>query len=488
MNPTQTNSADNSKNKELSIFEAFIPVVALILMLFYNVFFVFGDNALNGSNQFILLLGAAIAAVIGFFKKTSYSQILNKVSENLKSTTGALLILLMVGALSGTWLVSGIIPTMIYYGLQLLNPTFFLVATVIICAIISIATGSSWTTSATVGIALMGIGESLGISTGMTAGAVLSGAYFGDKMSPLSDTTNLAPAMAGAELFTHIKYMTITTVPTLLITLLLFFIIGLNIEVIGTPNVSDKLEAINSVFNISPWLMLVPSAVVVLIVKKTPPLVALLVGTLLAALTSVLAQPQILMSIAETESYNFETAYKGVMQSITIETAVETTSADLNDLFSSGGMQGMLDTIWLIICAMVFGGVMDAIGALSRISKALLSLATSTLGLFASTVASCLALNVTASDQYLALVIPGKMFKKAYKDKGLAPENLSRTLEDSGTVTSVLIPWNTCGAFQSSVLGVSVANYFLYAFFNWISPFMTLLIAGLSFKIKQLKS
>ena len=488
MNPTQTNSADNSKNKELSIFEALIPVLALILMLFYNVFFVFGDNALNGSNQFILLLGAAVAAIVGFFKKTSYSQMLNEVSENLKSTTGALLILLMVGALSGTWLVSGIIPTMIYYGLQLLNPTFFLVATVIICAIISIATGSSWTTSATVGIALTGIGETLGISLGMTAGAVLSGAYFGDKMSPLSDTTNLAPAMAGAELFTHIKYMAITTVPTFIITLLLFFIIGLNIEVSGTPNVSDKLEAINNAFNISPWLMLVPLAVVVLIVKKTPPLIALLAGTLLAAMTSVLAQPQILMSIAETNSYNFETAYKGVMQSITAKTAVETTSADLNDLFSSGGMQGMLDTIWLIICAMVFGGVMDAIGALSRISKALLSLATSTFGLFASTVASCLALNVTASDQYLALVIPGKMFKKAYKDKGLAPENLSRTLEDSGTVTSVLVPWNTCGAFQSSVLGISVADYFLYAFFNWISPFMTLLIAGLSFKIKQLKS
>ena len=488
MNPTQTNSADNSKNKELSIFEALIPVVALILMLFYNVFFVFGDNALNGSNQFILLLGAAVAAIIGFLKKTSYSRMINEVSENLKSTTGALLILLMVGALSGTWLVSGIIPTMIYYGLQLLNPTFFLVATVIICAIISIATGSSWTTSATVGIALVGIGETLGISVGMTAGAVLSGAYFGDKMSPLSDTTNLAPAMAGTELFTHIKYMAITTVPTFIITLLLFFIIGLNIEVRGTPNISDKLEAINNALNISPWLMLVPLAVVVLIVKKTPPLVALLAGTLLAALTSVLAQPQILMSIVGTDSYNFETAYKGVMQSITVETAVETTSADLNDLFSSGGMQGMLDTIWLIICAMVFGGVMDAIGALSRISKALLSLATSTFGLFASTVSSCLALNVTASDQYLALVIPGKMFKKAYKDKGLAPENLSRTLEDSGTVTSVLVPWNTCGAFQSSVLGVSVADYFLYAFFNWISPFMTLLIAGLSFKIKHLKS
>ena len=377
---------------------------------------------------------------------------------------------------------------MIYYGLQLLNPTFFLVASVLICAIISIATGSSWTTSATVGIALIGIGDTLGISLGMTAGAVLSGAYFGDKMSPLSDTTNLAPAMAGAELFDHIKYMAITTVPTFVITLFLFLIIGFNIEINGTPDISNKLEAIDQAFNISPWLLLVPIMVVVLIVKKTPPLVALLTGTLLAALASILAQPQILMSIAESETFNFETAYKGVMQSITVDTAVETSSIELNDLFSSGGMKGMMGTIWLIICAMVFGGVMDAIGALSKISKVLLALASSTFGLFASTVASCLALNVTASDQYLALVVPGKMFKKAYQDKGLAPENLSRTLEDSGTVTSVLVPWNTCGAYQSSVLGVHVADYFIYAFFNWISPFMTLLVAGLSLKIKQLKS
>jgi NhaC family Na+:H+ antiporter len=322
----------------------------------------------------------------------------------------------------------------------------------------------------------------------MTAGAVLSGAYFGDKMSPLSDTTNLAPAMAGAELFDHIKYMAITTVPTFVITLFLFLIIGFNIEINGTPDISNKLEAIDQAFNISPWLLLVPIMVVVLIVKKTPPLVALLTGTLLAALASILAQPQILMSIAESETFNFETAYKGVMQSITVDTAVETSSIELNDLFSAGGMKGMMDTIWLIICAMVFGGVMDAIGALSKISKVLLALASSTFGLFASTVASCLALNVTASDQYLALVVPGKMFKKAYQDKGLAPENLSRTLEDSGTVTSVLVPWNTCGAYQSSVLGVHVADYFIYAFFNWISPFMTLLVAGLSLKIKQLKS
>lgn len=488
MNPAESKNPIKSESKELSIYTALVPVLALILMLFYNVFFVFGDDALSGSNQFILILGAAVAAIVGFINKTSYQKMLEEVSENLKSTSGALLILLMVGALSGTWLVSGIIPTMIYYGLQLLNPTFFLVASVLICAIISIATGSSWTTSATVGIALIGIGDTLGISLGMTAGAVLSGAYFGDKMSPLSDTTNLAPAMAGAELFDHIKYMAITTVPTFVITLFLFLIIGFNIEINGTPDISNKLEAIDQAFNISPWLLLVPIMVVVLIVKKTPPLVALLTGTLLAALASILAQPQILMSIAESETFNFETAYKGVMQSITVDTAVETSSIELNDLFSSGGMKGMMGTIWLIICAMVFGGVMDAIGALSKISKVLLTLASSTFGLFASTVASCLALNVTASDQYLALVVPGKMFKKAYEDKGLAPENLSRTLEDSGTVTSVLVPWNTCGAFQSSVLGVHVADYFMYAFFNWISPFMTLLIAGLSLKIKQLKS
>lgn len=474
------------ETEELTIWEALIPVIALVAMLFFNVFYVFGDDALSGSNQFILLLGAAIAAIVGYFKKVKYKYMLEMVAENVKSTTGALLILLLVGALAGTWLVSGIIPSMIYYGLQILNPTFFLVASVIICSVISIATGSSWTTSATVGIALIGIGNTLGISEGMTAGAVLSGAYFGDKMSPLSDTTNLAPAMAGSELFDHIKYMAYTTVPTIIITLIIFLIIGLNIETNGSPDITDKLEAINGAFNISPWLFCVPLIVIVLIVKKTPPLVALLLGTLFGAVASIITQPQIVMSIADASVLNFESAYKGIMKAITVDTAVETSSVELNDLFTTGGMNGMLGTIWLIICAMVFGGVMEAIGALSRISKTLLNLATTTFGLFASTVTSCLALNVTASDQYLSIVVPGKMFKKAYEDRGLAPENLSRTIEDSGTVTSVLIPWNTCGAYQSGVLGVSVADYFVFAFFNWISPFMTLLFAAFSIKIKKL--
>ena len=393
----------------------------------------------------------------------------------------------MVGALAGTWLISGIIPSMIYYGLQILNPTIFLAASVVICAIISIATGSSWTTSATVGIALIGIGNTLGISAGMTAGAVLSGAYFGDKMSPLSDTTNLAPTMAGGELFAHIKYMAITTIPTILVTLLVFVIIGFSIETTGSPDVSDKLVAIDDAFNISPWLFVVPAIVIFLIVKKTPPLIALLAGTLLAGVAAIIAQPEIVLNVAGETELTANSAYKGVMNAITTDSAVVTKSKELNDLFTAGGMYGMLGTIWLIICAMVFGGVMDAIGALSRISGALLSLASSVFGLFASTVASCLALNVTASDQYLAIVVPGKMFKKAYEDKGLAPENLSRTLEDSGTVTSVLIPWNTCGAYQSGVLGVGVGEYFVYAIFNWLSPFTTLLFAALNIKIKQLK-
>ena len=473
------------ENTELNIWEALIPILALVGMLAYNIF-VFGDDALSGSNQFILLMGAAVAAVVGFRNKVTYKRMIEEVAENVKSTTGALLILLMVGALAGTWLISGIIPSMIYYGLQILNPSIFLAACVIICAIISIATGSSWTTSATVGIALVGIGDTLGISLGMTAGAVLSGAYFGDKMSPLSDTTNLAPAMAGGELFDHIKYMAMTTIPTISITFIVFIIIGLNLDPTGSPDISDKLKAIDESFNINPWLFIVPVLVIVMIIKKTSPLIALLIGTLLGAGAAIIAQPDIVAKIAGADSLNFSSAYKGVMNAITVDTSVETSSTELNDLFSAGGMRGMLGTIWLIICAMVFGGVMDAIGALARITQALLKVATTTFGLFASTVASCLALNVTASDQYLALVVPGKMFKKAYEDRGLAPENLSRTLEDSGTVTSVLVPWNTCGAYQSGVLGVPVIDYFVFAIFNWLSPFMTLLFAGFNIKIKQL--
>ncbi|GAB2771241.1 Na+/H+ antiporter NhaC [Salinimicrobium soli] len=472
-------------NKELNIWEALFPVFALIGMLAYNVF-VYGDDALSGSNQFILLLGAAVAAIVGIFNKVSFDLMIEEVALNVKSTTGAILILLMVGSLAGTWLISGIIPTMIYYGLQILNPTIFLAATVVICSVISVATGSSWTTSATVGIALIGIADALGISLGMTAGAILSGAYFGDKMSPLSDTTNLAPAMAGTDLFTHIRYMTLTTVPTIIVTLIVFIILGFSIEPAGATDTASILTSIDAAFNINGWLFVVPALVIILIVKKTPPLIALLCGTLLGAVAALIFQPEVVMAVAGAKELTFEAGYRGLMNAITVETAIETENTQLNDLFSSGGMSGMLGTIWLIICAMVFGGIMDAIGALATISKALLNLFHTTFGLFASTVVSCITLNATASDQYLAIVVPGKMFAKAYKDKGLAPENLSRSLEDSGTVTSVLVPWNTCGAYHSGVLGVPVASYFVYAIFNYLSPFMTLLFAALNIKIRRL--
>ena len=479
------------KNRELKLWEALIPVFALIGMLAYNVLYAYNgpdDNALGGSNQFILLLGGAVAAIVGYFTKVPFHKMLDEVANNIKSTASAILILLMVGALAGTWMVSGIIPSMIYYGLQILSPAIFLPATLIICSVISIATGSSWTTSATVGIALIGIGGALGFDLGMVAGAVISGAYFGDKLSPMSDTTNLAPAMAGTDLFTHIKYMTLTTIPTYIITLILFIVLGLSVEVSGEANTNDLLNSITASFNVTPLLFLVPVIVIGLIVKKTEPLVALLVGTLLAGIFGIIFQPEIVTQITGADSLTFKSAYKGVMQAITTEVIVPTESKTLADLFTSGGMAKMLPTIWLILCAMVFGGIMDAIGALARISESLLKLAHTTFGLFASTVGSCLALNITASDQYLAIVVPGKMFAKAYKDKGLAPENLSRTLEDTGTVTSVLVPWNTCGAYQAGTLGVSTLDYLPYAFFNILSPFMTLIFAAFNIKIKQLVS
>jgi len=467
-------------NKELNLTEALIPVVILMGLLSYNIFFVEGQEWFGTyTNQIILLLGGAVAAIVGFFNKTTVKTMLEEVWENLKSVFVPIMILFLVGALAGTWLVSGVIPAMVYYGLQVLSPEIFLPASVIIAAVISIATGSSWTTSATVGIALVGIGTALGINSGMIAGAVISGAYFGDKMSPLSDTTNLAPAMAGTDLFTHIRYMALTTVPTIIVTLIVFAIISASIEPTGNADISNLLTSIDETFNTSAWLFLVPAAVILLILLKTKPLVALAAGTILAAIFALIFQPEVLKTLSDS-------SFSAIVNSILTDTSIATDNEKLNDLFSSGGMEGMLWTILLIICAMVFGGIMDGIGALARITKALLSIASTIFGLFASTVLSCLGLNVIASDQYLAIVIPGKMFKKAYEDKGLAPENLSRTLEDSGTVTSVLIPWNTCGAYQSGVLGVSVADYFVYAIFNWLSPFTTLVFAAFRIKIKML--
>lgn len=464
-----------------SFLEALIPVFILMSLLAVNIFV--GDGELFGeySNHLILLFAALVTFILGTQRGVRIRKIWAEVYENLKSVITPIIILFLVGALAGTWLISGIIPAMVYYGLQVLNPDIFLPASVIISAIISIATGSSWTTSATVGIALIGIGSALGISSGMIAGAVISGAYFGDKMSPLSDTTNLAPAMAGTDLFTHIKYMTITTIPSLIITLIFFSILSLNIDVKGSADLGNLLTSVESVFNISPSLFVVPGIVILLILLKTKPIFALAIGVISATILAIIMQPQVLQELGDS-------TLSVLVNSVVFDTTLITDNSKLNELFTASGMWGMKWTVLLIVAAMIFGGVMDGVGYLSKITEVLLKRATTIFGLFSSTVLSCLGLNAIASDQYLAIVIPGKMYKKAYQDRGLAPENLSRTLEDSGTVTSVLIPWNTCGAYQSGVLGVGVFEYFAFAIFNWISPFVTLFFAYFMIKIRRVKT
>lgn len=480
---------EDTSKKIIPLQIAILPLIFLVTLLSFNLYanvFIYDADPLAGSSQFILILSGAFAAMIGNLYNVSYKDVVNSISNSIKSVTPALIILLWVGALAGTWMISGIIPSMVYYGLKILDPNIFLPACIIICSIISVATGSSWTTSATVGIALVGIGKALEIPAGMVGGAVIAGAYFGDKLSPLSDTTNLAAAVSKVDLFKHIKYLTYTTIPSISITLIVFIILGINQSSSGITDNSFLINTIENTFNISLILFIVPIIVLIMIVKKTPPIKALTVGTLLGALFAILFQPQIINELSDSSNSSIIASYKVLIDTITSDVSITTESEILNELFSTGGMIGMLNTIFLVMATMIFGGSMDAIGAIKSISKALLNLADNIFKLFASTVASCLALNLTASDQYLSIVVSGKMFEKAFEDKGLAPENLSRTLEDSATVTSALIPWNSCGAYHSSVLGVSVGEYFIYAIFNWISPFMTLIYAALRIKIRTL--
>ena len=480
---------ERNKQKNFTSTNCNFTSIFLVTLLSFNLYanvFIYDADPLAGSSQFILILSGAFAAMIGNLYNVSYKDVVNSISNSIKSVTPALIILLWVGALAGTWMISGIIPSMVYYGLKILDPNIFLPACIIICSIISVATGSSWTTSATVGIALVGIGKALEIPAGMVGGAVIAGAYFGDKLSPLSDTTNLAAAVSKVDLFKHIKYLTYTTIPSISITLIVFIILGINQSSSGVTDNSYLINTIENTFNISLVLFIVPIIVLIMIVKKTPPIKALTIGTLLGALFAILFQPQIINELSDSSNSSIIASYKVLIDTITSDVSITTESEILNELFSTGGMIGMLNTIFLVMATMIFGGSMDAIGAIKSISKALLNLADNIFKLFASTVASCLALNLTASDQYLSIVVSGKMFEKAFEDKGLAPENLSRTLEDSATVTSALIPWNSCGAYHSSVLGVSVGEYFIYAIFNWISPFMTLIYAALKIKIRTL--
>jgi NhaC family Na+:H+ antiporter len=469
-------------NKEISLFDSLTPIIILIILLYINVS-IYGDSSIDGSNQFILILGASIAFIFGIKNKIKSKDIFLTISENLKSISTPIIILLLVGALSGTWLVSGIIPSMIYYGLKLVNVSFFLPSCVVISSIVALATGSSWSTSATVGIGLIGIGKALGFDLGIVAGAIISGAYFGDKMSPLSDTTNLAAAVSGSNLFEHIKYMTITTVPTIIIAIVFFTVYNLLNEPNQIVENMGYVESMKEYFFISPILFLVPLIVILFIIKKINPIISLFVGVIIASIFFLIFQNELIVKLVNELGIN---RYQIIMNSIVSETNIQTDITFLSELFNSDGMKGMLNTIWLVISAMIFGGVMESIGALKKISIYLLSLAKSTTGLFSSTILSCFTVNISASDQYLAIVIPGKMFSSAYKDRKLSSLNLSRTIEDSGTVTSVLIPWNTCGAYQSSVLNVNVIDYFIYAIFNWLSPITTLVVVSLGYKIKRI--
>ena len=374
---------------------------------------------------------------------------------------------------------------MIYYGLQILNPEYFLIASCCICAIVSLASGSSWSTIATVGIALIGIGQVLGISEGLVAGSIISGAYFGDKLSPLSDTTNLAAAMSSSNLFSHIKYMMYTTIPSFLISIIIFFIIGLSIETTTTQNINDLLISLENKFNINYWLFLVPLIVVLLIIKKIPAIPSLMSGVILGGIFAIIFQPEIIKEISQVNTLNFKEYYMVVMNSIASEIQINTDNDLMNNLLNSTGMKGMLSTIWLVICAMSFGGAMQETELLKRISDPIIKHAKSNGSLIATTSGTCMFFNLTTADQYLSIVVPGKMFENSFKNKGLAPENLSRTLEDSGTVTSVLIPWNTCGAAQSAVLGVATLTYLPFCFFNLISPIMTIAYGYLNIKIKK---
>ena len=508
---------------------ALAPALVLVLLLSVNVL-LYGADATYGPNQIALILAAAFAAVGGLSLKVPMKKMLGGITTSLNAALPAILILLLIGALSGTWMLSGIVPAMIYYGLNVLEPSYFLMASVVICSIVSVATGSSWSTVATVGVALMGIGTALEAPQAMTAGAIISGAYFGDKLSPLSDTTNLAAAMAGTDLITHIRYMLWTTVPSILITLGLFWYLGTTLDTSGAnpADVSALQAVLASRFNITPWLFIVPVVVLVLVFMKVDAVAALFVGTLLGAAVAIVAQPAIIHSLVgdqdqpaearsilqlSTDSYRASVKammgklegavdFSGIKLSETEETAKEAgddkqalmdalTPAEKANVFakkllSSKGMAGMMNTIWLIICAMCFGGVMEACGMLKRITDALIQFARSTGSLIATTVSTCLFLNLTASDQYLAIVVPGRMFRQTYKDRGLAPQNLSRTLEDSGTVTSVLVPWNTCGAAQMAVLHLTSYAYIGFCFFNYLSPMMTVIFGFTGIAIAKL--
>ena len=477
---------DDSQKKMPSPLLSLMPVVVLVGLLF-PVIKVFGADSLNGASQVVLLISAAVCASLSMlFCGTQWKTIERAIVNNITNVASALLILLLIGALSATWMISGIIPTFIYYGMRLISPDYYLASTCAICAIVSVITGSSWTTVATIGIALSGIGLVQGFSPGWVGGAIISGAYFGDKISPLSDTTILASAITDTPLFVHVRYLMITTVPSIVIALIIYMIAGLSHQTTVDGDFALFSDSLRQTFHISPWLMLVPVAMIILIAKRTSPLITLFLSFFLAGIFALIFQPHLLREIAGTELSGIQTQFKGLMMTIYGSTQVETGHADLNDLVSTRGMAGMMNTIWLIICAMCFGGTMTASRMISSIISVFLRFMKNTVGMVASTIFSAIFFNICTADQYLAIILTGDMYKDIYRQKGYEGRLLGRTTEDGATVTSPLIPWNTCGMTQATVLGIPTLTYLPYCFFNLLSPLLSIIVAATGYKIKRI--
>ncbi|WP_417684731.1 Na+/H+ antiporter NhaC [Pseudidiomarina gelatinasegens] len=468
-----------------TILQASLPLIALIVMLGLSVF-LFGEDSSYGPNQIALWIAAGVAIAIGFYNKFSWADIEDGIKEGISVALGALLIILAVGSLIGTWLLAGTVPSMIYFGLELLNPSWFYAASALICAIISLAIGSSWTTAATIGVALMGVAAGMDLSPAITAGAVVSGAYFGDKMSPLSDTTNLAPAVAGSELFSHIRYMAYTAGPAFIITLIIFLILGFNADGSVSLLELEKMQLeLRNTFNIG-WVMLVPLLVLLyLAATRKPALPTVFFGALLGGAWAVIFQPEMVAKIAGGDESVVGTA-KVIWGALSDGVTVETGSEDLDQLLSGGGMSSMLNTVWLILSAMTFGAIMEKLGLLQRLIAGLLGYVKSIGSLIGATLFTCFGANILTADQYMAIVLPGRMYREEFERRGLDPRVLSRTLEDSATLTSALIPWNTCGAFMMGALGVSPWIYAPFAFFNWLTPLIALAYAYTGFRILRL--
>ena len=460
-----------------------LPIAVLVGMLAITIH-LFGSDALGGGSQVCLLTATGVCALIGMagFKR-KWKHFEKAITNNITGIATALIILLIIGALSGAWMISGVVPTLIYYGIQIIHPSFFLVSTCLICCIVSVMTGSSWTTIATIGIALMGIGEAQGFDPGWIAGAIISGAYFGDKVSPLSDTTVLAASVTGSPIFSHIRYLLFTTIPSLIITLVIFTIAGLSHEAADTGHIAEYTQILDNKFYISGWLMIVPIVTGIMIAKKVPSLITLFISTALAAVFAVIFQPELLYEIAGDAGSHTLTMIKGAMSTLFGSTSLDAGNAQINELIATRGMSGMMDTIWLIICAMCFGGAMTAGGMLESITKVFTKLAKTRVSMVSSTVASGLFLNICTADQYISIILTGNMFRDIYDENGYEGRLLGRTTEDAVTVTSPLIPWNTCGMTQATILNVPTMVYFPYCFFNLISPLMSILVAATGYSI-----